>query len=320
VAACLVRAYARLAPLRWPGEAALGQSYVVYADGGCTAAACASAWLLRRAGATLVERAWCLPGTVERDGVRRAEFLAAAEGLAAVPPGAEVAVVTDHADVTDFGVRGVPAFRPSPDVAPILRHLRERAAARQVQWYWAARDETAGQRRCQVLIDRHLRAASARQRFLATCRAAGLQTVLAPDFVAWLAPREPLVGQPGDAQEWAATFEPRQRYLAADPSSPRVYVRQMRLGRGRGSNVRQAFLESRAAGWCDVLAEHPPVAGASAAFAGELRSRFDLLALLFEPDLALLLQTRPGARRSDLEDAARHVRRLIDQADNTVVR
>jgi hypothetical protein len=249
-----------------------------------------------------------------------------------------VALVTDHADVTDFGVRGVPAFRPSPGVASILRDLRQRAAARHVAWYWAARSETDGQRRCQVLIDRHLRAATARQRFLATCQAAGLRRVLAPDFETWLAPREPLVGgQPpaprtaaepraeaprpaGATEQWAATFERRARYLAADPTSPRVYVRQLRLSVGQDVRLSQAFLASRAAGWCDVLNEHAPPAGAAAAFLGELRSHFHLLALLFEPDLAVLVQTRPGASLEDIHDAAARVQPLIAQADNDVVR
>lgn len=55
VAACLARAYASMAPLRWPGEAAIGADYVVYADGGCTPEACASAWVVRRGGALLVQ-------------------------------------------------------------------------------------------------------------------------------------------------------------------------------------------------------------------------------------------------------------------------
>jgi hypothetical protein len=309
VAECLARAYVNLAPLRWPGESALPEAtYVLYADGGCTRQACASAWVLRRGGHTLSERAWCRPGGVPPDGVRVAEFSAAAEGLTAVPAGAAVALVTDHADVTDFGVRGVPAFRPSQDVAPILRDLRERSAARQVQWYWAAREETAGQRRCQLLIDRHLRAATARQRFVATCRAAGLDMILAPDFQAWLAPREPLVGEA--REEWAATFEPRERYLAGDPASPRLYVRQLRLGRDSETSLKQAFLRSKAAGWCAVLVERPPLSGAAAAFQGELRSHFHLLALLYEPDLAVLVQTRPGASLADIQDAAAHLEYL----------
>ena len=322
VAECLIRAYVNLTPLRWPGEAALGASFVLYADGGCSPEACASAWVLRRGGQPVAEQAWCLPGglAVQRDGVRLAEFTAAAEGLGAVPSGAAVALVTDHADVTDFGVRGVPAFRPSRDVAPILRDLRERAAARQVAWYWAARSETDGQRRCQVLIDRQLRAATARQRFLAACQAAGLSRVLAPDFNAWLAPREPLVRDGQAEEEWAASFERRERYLAADPTSPRVYVRQLRLRVGQAGKLSQAFLRSKAAGWCDVLNHHPPLAGASAAFLGELRSHFHLLALLFEPDLAILVQTRPGASVDDIREAAAHVQPLMSQADNDVVR
>jgi hypothetical protein len=192
-------------------------------------------------------------------------------------------------------------------VAPILRDLRERAAARKVAWYWAARSETEGQRRCQVLIDRQLRAATARERFLATCRAAGLTRVLAPDFDVWLAPREPLVRAGSSHEDWAASFERRERYVAADPTSPRVYVRQLRLVLGEDGSLRQAFLSSEVAGWCDMLVEHAPLANASTVLAGELRSHFHLLALLFEPDLAVLVQTRPGATLADIEDAARHV-------------
>ena len=179
---------------------------------------------------TTREAAWCLPDGVPRDGVRLAEFLAAAEGLAAVPAGAPVAVVTDHADVSDFGVRGLPAFRPSPAVAEVLGRLVERAAARAVRWYWAPREGTAGQRRCQVLISRQLAAATAASRFVRTCRAAGLGRLLVPDFAVWLAPRAPLVADQPD-EEWAATFERRDRYLRADPASPRLYLRQLRLPR-----------------------------------------------------------------------------------------
>jgi ribonuclease HI len=242
VAQCLKRAYTELAPLRWPGEAALGSRYVVYADGGCTPESCASAWVLRQSGQTLAEHAWCLPGPIEPDAVRRAEFLAATEGLAAAPPGSQVAVVTDHADVTDFGVRGVAAFRPSRSVAPILQDLRRRGAERQVTWYWAARQETGGQRRCQLLIDRQQQAATAWRRFARACLAAGVRRVCAPAFDQWLAPREPLVDQPGE--DWSATFERRDRYLAAEGASPRVYVRQLRLDRATGLSMACAFARS----------------------------------------------------------------------------
>jgi hypothetical protein len=178
-----------------------------------------------------------------------------------------------------------------------------------VRWYWAARGETDGQRRCQTLIDRQLRAATALTRFLTTCQAAGLRRVYLPSFAAWLAPREPLVGQTDE--QWAATFECRDRYLRADPSGPRLYVRQVRLRRGPGTTLRDAFAASRAATWCAQLAEHPPLAGAAACVLGELRSHLLLLALLFEPDTALLLQTRPGATLEDLQAAAHHVQ-LVD--------
>ena len=309
VAQCLVRAYASLAPLRWPGESAVGDAYVLYADGGCTREACASAWVLRRGGAGVAERAWYLPGAaVERDAVRLAEFLAAAEGLATVPAGANVAVVTDHADVTDFGVRGVPAFRPSRAVAPVLEALQERAGARQVRWFWAAGDETDGQRRCQSLIDRHLRAATVWPRFLETCRAAGLGRAFLPDFGVWLASREPQIDQPH--AQWAATFERRERYLAADPTSPRVYLRQLRLVRQPNMALVDAFARSAVAGWCERLWEHPPLAGAAAARLGQLRGQLLLLALLFEPDVAMLVQTRPGASLDDLLNAAAHLREV----------
>src|SRR5438128_1150290 len=62
--------------------------------------------------------------------------LRCADGLAAVPRGGRVAVVSDHADVSDFGVRGVPAFRPRPAVADVLQALRARAAARELRWSW----------------------------------------------------------------------------------------------------------------------------------------------------------------------------------------
>jgi hypothetical protein len=121
-------------------------------------------------------------------------------------------------------------------------------------------------------------------------------------------------------EQWAGSFERRERYLAADPASPRVYVRQLRLRRGEDLSLPQAFLGSKAAGWCDVLDECPPLAGASAAFLGELRSHFHLLALLFEPDLAILVQTRPGASLDDIRSAAARVQPLISSPDNDVVR
>ena len=110
--------------------------------------------------------------------VRLAEFAAATCGRQAVPPGATVALITDHADVADFGVRGVPAFRPSRVVAAVLAQLHEAAAKRGVRWYWAAHDETDGQRRCQQLVERQLRDAGAWPHFVRTCRAAGLNQCL----------------------------------------------------------------------------------------------------------------------------------------------
>lgn len=301
VAECLERAYASLAPLRWPGEAALGTHYALYVDGGCTRYVCASAWVLRRGGATLAERAWCVPGAIEPDAVRLSEFLAAAEGLAAVPPGSQVALLTDHADVTDFGVRGVPAFRPSARVAPILECIRQGGADRQVTWYWAARQETEGQQRCQVLIDRQLSAASAWTRFTGACLKVGVRRVFVPGFEKWLAPREPLTDQRGE--QWSATFERRDAYLAADDVSPRLYVRQLQLANVPDLSLVEAFGRSRAASWCERLLSHAPVARATAAFVGELRNGCPLLVLLYEPDIAVLVHARPGATFGDVLDA-----------------
>jgi hypothetical protein len=287
--------------LRWSGETAVETAYTLYADGGCTPHACASAWVLRRHGATLDEHAWCVPGPIEPDAVRLAEFLAAAEGLAAVPPGNQVAVVTDHADVTDFGVRGVAAFRPSARVAAVLERLRQRSAARQVTWYWAARQETDGQRRCQALIDRQLRAASALARFTEACLAAGVHRARVPDFEKWLAPREPLTDQRGE--HWSATFERRDTYMAANNPSVRVYVRQLELDRALDQSLVEAFGRSRPATWCERLVPYSPLADAAAVFLGELRNGLTLLVLLYEPDTAVLVHARPGATLSDVLDA-----------------
>jgi hypothetical protein len=296
---CLRRAYASLAPLRWPGQ---DDGLVLYTDGGCTNDTCAAAFVLRQNGVTVAERAWILEGGWRPDRVRLAEFSAAADGLASVPYGAPVAVVSDHADVSDYGVRGVPAFRPSPAVSGVLQTLRARAAMREVRWYWAEREETTGQVRCQVLIERQLRVGRAYTRFLTTCRAAGLERVFLPRFERWLAPREPIVGQPKDL--WAATFERHDRFLAADPNSPRLYLRQLRLDRQPHASLSAAFLVSPAAGWCEELAECEPLSGAQAAWVAQLRSGFLTLALLFEPDAVLLVQTRPGAGLTDVLDAA----------------
>jgi hypothetical protein len=308
---CLSRASANLAPLRWPGaESSTGDqpSYVLYTDGGCTREFCAAAWVLDRDDSTLTERAWTLECGVARDGVRLAEFAAAVDGLASVPAGASVAVVSDHADLSDFGVRAVPAFRPSPAVADVLRALRAEARARAVRWFWAERGETGGQRRCQELIDRQLRAAPARDRFLESCRAAGLRRLFVPSFDRWLAPREPLVRS---AQEcWAATFERRDRFLAADQRSPRLYLRQVHLHTAHELGLAAAFLASDVAGWCDALKPSLPLAGSRFTWHARLRSGFVMVALLFEPDAGLLVQTRPGARLEDALDAASAVEHL----------
>jgi hypothetical protein len=297
--ACLVRAYASLAALRWPGHE---DGLVLYTDGGCTSDVCAAAWVLRQDGNTVAERAWTLEAERAPDCVRLAEFSAAAEGLAAVPTAARVALISDHADVSDFGVRGVPAFRPSQPVAGVLRTLQARAATRDVHWYWAQRHETDGQLRCQQLIERQTRDGRAYQRFISTCRAARLSRVFVPRFDCWLAPREPIVGEP--PYLWAATFERRDRFLAATTVSRPLYLRQLRLDRVAHPDLSAAFLASPAAGWCAELAKHESFGDAKAAWLGRLRSGFLMLALLFEPDTALLIQTRPGADLGDVLDAA----------------
>jgi hypothetical protein len=310
--ACLSRASANLAPLRWPtngGQDANASEYVLYTDGGCSPEACAAAWVLYHAEAAVAERAWTLDRAPARDGVRLAEFAAAVDGLAAVPTGTSVAVVSDHADLSDFGVREVPAFRPSPAVADTLRALRNQAAAHAVRWFWAEREETAGQRRCQVLIDRQLQAAPAWVRFEQTCRAAGLKRLFVPVFDRWLAPREPLTDRAHE--QWAATFERRDRFLSADARSPRLYMRQIQLERTQYDGLSTAFLGSRVAAWCESLQQRDPrLANSAATWQGRLRSGFTLVALLFEPDTALLVQTRPGADPEDALDAAAAVEKI----------
>ena len=303
VATCLSRAYDSLAPLRWSGQES---GLVLYTDGGCTPEACAAAWVLRRDGTTIAERAWTLDAHTAPDQVRLAEFSAAADGLTAVPSGGRVAVVSDHADLSDFGVRDVPAFRPSGPVASVLEAIRQRSEARQVGWYWAEHDETDGQRRCQALIDRQVRAAPAYDRLIAACLAARLRRLWLPRFERWLAPREPLVDEP--QHDWAATFERRDCFLAAKPASPRLYLRQLRLPVTGDVSLEAAFVASPASGWCDELVEHERLAGAQSARLMYLRNGFVGLALLFEPEAALLIQTRPGARLADVVDAAATVR------------
>jgi hypothetical protein len=300
---CLARAYAVLAPLRWPGVEP--STPVLYADAGCNGAVCAAAWVLRHHGRTLAERCWTLPPPVDRDAVRVAEFAAVRDGVCALPRGSAAAVVTDHVDVTDFGVRGVAAFRPSPRMAAELRALQACAGGLALRWYWAEHDETEGQRRCQLLVDRRLRATGARERFLQACAQRGLRRVYLPRFDRWLAPRGPAPA-PGRAwpdvrEQWGATFEQAEAYLRADPAPPRVYLRQFALP--LAATLEAAFTGSVVAGWCESLAPRPPLAGARAAYVGRLRSGFDVLALLFRPALALLVQARPGASPTHLFDA-----------------
>ena len=314
-ATCLARAYELLEPLRWPGEHAirrtLSEPYVLYCDGGCSKGLCAAAWVLRRHGETLAERCWTLAGPAERDGTRLAEFTAAVDGLASVPVGTSVAVVSDHVDLPDFGILGAPSFAPSPRVASALAALRELAGARTVHWYWEQRQETSGQQRCQVLIGRRLRAAVARERFVAACAAAGLDRLFLPDFARWLAPDRPDLDAPrvwpGLREQWSATFQPLAAYLSAVHNTPRLFLRQLEFRPAPADGLTAAFERSVLASWCATLERNPPIAGSSATYLARLRSGAAMVCLLFEPATGLLAQTRPGAAISDALDAARTV-------------
>jgi hypothetical protein len=280
---------------------------VLYTDGGCTPEACAAAWVLRRDGTTIAERALTLDAHTAPDQVRLASRVFSGRRRAyGRPKRRRVAVVSDHADLSDFGVRGVPAFRPSGPVAAVLETIRERSEARKVGWYWAQHDETDGQRRCQALIDRQVRAAPAYDRFIAACTAAQLRRLWLPRFERWLAPREPVVHDPHE--DWVATFERRDCFLAAAPGSPRLYLTQFHLPARGDVSLEAGFVGSPASGWCDELIEHEPLAGAQTARLMYLRSGFFGLALLFEPKMALLIQTRPGALLEDVLDTAASVR------------
>jgi hypothetical protein len=314
--ACLARAYTVLEPVRWPGEAALqppgggpaGAPYVLYGDGGCARGVCAAAWVLRQDGCTRRERCWTLEAPAERDAVRLAEFTAVADGLRALPEGVAVAVVNDHVDVADFGVHGVPAFAPGRRVARVLDELRACAGARRVRWYWAERAETEGQRRCQALIQRRLRATHARERFLAACAQARMRRVYLPDFARWLAPRGPAPSArrawPGAHEEWAAAFEHAESFLATGPPGPRLYLRQLTLDAAAHPGLAAAFETSVIARWCVELGRRAPLANSAATYVGRLRSGFAVVALLFEPRTALLVQPRPGAELAHALDAA----------------
>jgi hypothetical protein len=78
----------------------------------------------------------------------------------------------------------------------------------------------------------------------------------------------------------------------------------VRLDRLPHVSLSATFLVSQATGWCAELAEREPLSGAQGAWVAQLRSGFRMLALLFEPDAALLVQTRPGAGLADVLDAA----------------
>lgn len=318
--ACLERAYAVLAPLRFPGEEAVQKALaaggavpsILYADGGCARGIAVAAWVLRRGGSTQDERCWTLDLPGSRDCVRLAEFMAVAGGLRALPAGAVVAVVTDHVDITDFGAHGVPSFAPSAHVAAVLEEVRALAADRTVRWYWAERGETEGQRRCQVLIERRLTAAHAFDRFLATCRQLGLRRVYLPDFSRWLAPHGPSArtrrAWDGAREEWAATFEAAEDFLQARGSGPRLGLRQIAFGTGVAPDIVAAFERSPIARWCASLAQTAPLGSAVCAYTGRLHSGFPLVVLLYFPATAVLIQPRPGAELSHALDAAATMR------------
>ncbi len=318
--ACLARAYAVLQPLRFPGEAAVRQElavdgeapYILYADGGCARGVAVAAWVLRRGGSTQDERCWTLDLLGGRDCVRLAEFMAVAGGLRALPPGATVAVVTDHVDITDFGAHGVPSFAPSAHVAAVLEEVRELAAARTVRWYWAERGETEGQTRCQVLIKRRLAAAHALDRFLAACRQRGLQRVYLPDFNRWLAPHGPSArarrAWDGAREEWAATFEATESFLHARGPGPRLGLRQIALDVPPNVPLSTAFASSAIARWCVTLDPIERLGNADWTYTGRLRSGFSLVVLLYTPAIAVLIQPRPSAEFAHALDAAATMR------------
>jgi hypothetical protein len=317
--ACLARSYTVLQPLRFPGEAAVRQElavdgeapYILYADGGCARGVAVAAWVLRR-DTLYQERCWTLDLPAGRDCVRLAEFVAVADGLRTLPPGASAVVVTDHVDITDFGVHGEPSFAPSPHVATVLEEVRALIAARRVHWYWAERSETEGQRRCQALIERRLAAAHALDRFLAACRQLGLRRVFLPDFARWLAPHGPSRrarrAWDGAREEWAATFEATDSFLQAREPGPRLGLRQIALGTGAAPDIVAAFERSPIARWCASLAQTVPLGGAVCAYTGRLRSGFPLVVLLYPPATAMLIQPRPGAELSHALDAAATMR------------
>jgi hypothetical protein len=72
-----------------------------------------------------------------------------------------------------------------------------------------------------------------------------------------------------------------------------------------------AFLASPARTWCEELTPHAALAGAHGAWLARLHKGFVGLVLLFEPDTALLIQTRPGAQLEDVLDAASTVHAAV---------
>jgi hypothetical protein len=188
--------------------------------------------------------------------VRLAEFSAAANGLDAVARGGGQRS-RRRERVWSPRRASLPA---QPAVTGVLQALRAGAAMREVRWYWAERDESAGQLRCQALIQRQVRVGQAYSRFLTTCRAAGLARVFLPRFQRWLAPREPIVA--GSRNTGLPRSNGATAFSLADTSSPRVYLRQLRLDRLRHASLSAAFLASPAVGWCDDLEEREPLSGA----------------------------------------------------------
>ena len=98
--------------------------------------------------------------------------------------------------------------------------------------------------------------------------------------------------------------------MAARADGPRLYLRQLRLTVRNDQSLGAAFVTSAAGGWCDDLVNVEPCAGAHDALLMHLRSGFVGLALLFDPDAALIIQTRPGARLEDVLDAGAAVQSI----------
>jgi hypothetical protein len=135
-----------------------------------------------------------------------------------------------------------------------------------------------------------------------------VRRVYLPNFARWLAPRGPAPSArrawPAAHEDWAATFEHADSFLAAGPPGPRLYLRQFTLDTAAYPGLAAAFHASVIASWCSELGRHAPLAGSDATYVGRLRSGFAMVALLFEPGTALLVQPRPGAELAHALDAA----------------